>query len=1077
MSKIATQPPKTVFTPAQFFAFRTPLLPLGELLRFSEDLTASTASTADLKSSLASDRAKVRAFLRAQLQQPLLRDALFIASPSLEESLSFWESNPESERGSKVEKSLVRYFQRMSGRPTPYGIFAGCSVGAIGDETRLTLAPRAEYQRHTRLDMHYLCALTDVLTADKEFRRGFTYYINSSLYLTSGRFRYIESRLEPQSRERSYHLVSVEPTDYLVRVLTKAKEGVSFEACLGQLVSDDITREEAEEFVHSLIDSQVLVPRLEPAVTSDEPLVSVIENLRPHPGAASMVAALKEARRQIGALDQTGLGAPSVLYRSIAETLQQLPAEVELPRLLQVDMTKPSPNAMLGQAVLRELTKGIELLHKLTRSGDALRTFKDKFSQRYESREMPLVEVLDDECGIGLGNSEATEASPLLAGLDFPGVAGEPTGDSRDAYLLSLLQRAVSTNTHEITLTDKDIEALSIKEPLPLSTSISAMLNISAASQEALDQGDFQLYLHHAGGPSAANLLGRFCNADESLRAHVEAHLREEEAAYPDEIVAEIIHLPPGRVGNVICRPRLRAFEIPYLGCSSAPEDEQIAVQDLMVSLQGGRVRLRSKRLNKYISTRMSNAHNFAAADVGLYRFLCQLRNDQSSPGVGWSWGSLEMAPFLPRVTFGKLILQTASWRIRRPMLDALRNAKGDQIFIEAQRLRQTHGLPRRVHLSQYDNTLPVDFDNVLSVETFASLIKELYEIKLTEIYPSYDSQVVSGPEGHFAHELIVPFLVSQGDPVKPVKTPPINAFKKPEEMSALVRTFTPGTSWLYCKLYTGTATADDVLCRVLRPISTVAKEAGAARWFFIRYSDPDWHVRFRIEADPALLWQTLVPKLYEALSPLLESGQVWKMQLDTYERELERYGGPGMLPSEDFFHIDSEAVLTIIELLSGDEGNDARWRLALRGMDLLLEDLGLELKEKLALMRNIRAGFAREFNADARLERQLDAKFRAERANILTLFDSAQEAEHPLAPGLVALRERSAPMARVTAQLKELAANGTLTTTINDLAASYLHMHANRMLRGAARHQELVMYDFLRRIYESQEARQRKKM
>jgi lantibiotic biosynthesis protein len=291
------------------------------------------------------------------------------------------------------------------------------------------------------------------------------------------------------------------------------------------------------------------------------------------------------------------------------------------------------------------------------------------------------------------------------------------------------------------------------------------------------------------------------------------------------------------------------------------------------------------------------------------------------------------------------------------------------------------------------------------------------------------------------------------------------------------VRTFTPGTSWLYCKLYTGTATADDVLCRVLRPISTVAKESGAARWFFIRYSDPDWHVRFRIEGDPALLWQTLVPKLYEALSPLLESGQVWKMQLDTYERELERYGGPGMLPSEDFFHIDSEAVLTIIALLSGDEGNDARWRLALRGMDLLLEDLGLELKEKLALMRNIRADFAREFNADARLERQLDAKFRAERANILTLFDPAQEAEHPLAPGLVALRERSAPMRRVTAQLKELEAKGTLTTTINDLAASYLHMHANRMLRGAARNQELVMYDFLRRIYESQEARQRKGM
>jgi hypothetical protein len=34
--------------------------------------------------------------------------------------------------------------------------------------------------------------------------------------------------------------------------------------------------------------------------------------------------------------------------------------------------------------------------------------------------------------------------------------------------------------------------------------------------------------------------------------------------------------------------------------------------------------------------------------------------------------------------------------------------------------------------------------------------------------------------------------------------------------------------------------------------------------------------------------------------------------------------------------------------------------------------------------------------------------------------------------------------------------------------------MHANRMLRAAARTQELVRYDFLHRLYESRAARQR---
>ena len=52
----------------------------------------------------------------------------------------------------------------------------------------------------------------------------------------------------------------------------------------------------------------------------------------------------------------------------------------------------------------------------------------------------------------------------------------------------------------------------------------------------------------------------------------------------------------------------------------------------------------------------------------------------------------------------------------------------------------------------------------------------------------------------------------------------------------------------------------------------------------------------------------------------------------------------------------------------------------------------------------------------------------------------------------------------------------GVLRQPLPDLAGSYLHMHANRFLRSAARAQELVLYDFLLRLKRSQAARQRKK-
>jgi hypothetical protein len=43
------------------------------------------------------------------------------------------------------------------------------------------------------------------------------------------------------------------------------------------------------------------------------------------------------------------------------------------------------------------------------------------------------------------------------------------------------------------------------------------------------------------------------------------------------------------------------------------------------------------------------------------------------------------------------------------------------------------------------------------------------------------------------------------------------------------------------------------------------------------------------------------------------------------------------------------------------------------------------------------------------------------------------------------------------------------------EIARSYLHMHANRLLRSAQREQEAVLYDLLAQYYESEVARKRR--
>ena len=117
--------------PSGFFVLRTPLLPFDELLRWADDLEAPDAP--DDADALDRDRRVLRARLRDFVTRPEVREAIFVASPGVHDLVDGWIANPDSERSRQCERALVRYFCRMTGRSTPFGLFAGVSTGRIGD--------------------------------------------------------------------------------------------------------------------------------------------------------------------------------------------------------------------------------------------------------------------------------------------------------------------------------------------------------------------------------------------------------------------------------------------------------------------------------------------------------------------------------------------------------------------------------------------------------------------------------------------------------------------------------------------------------------------------------------------------------------------------------------------------------------------------------------------------------------------------------------------------------------------------------------------------------------------------------
>jgi lantibiotic biosynthesis protein len=589
-----------------FFVMRAPLLPLEELDRLRAEPT----------------------YWRSLAARSDVLEALYLASPGLVSRLGEGTADP------RVAASVTAYLVRICTRATPFGLFASCAVGTVSDTTALVVDGPSGTARHSRPDTEVLAALVERLLAEPSARAAMVVEPNSSRYHAAGAMRIIESRVREGSR--SHHLVVVEDDAPLRCALDAASGGATVEQATEAVAQHfGVERDEARGYVDALVDARVLTPVAEPAVTGPEPLAQVLRCLIEQ-GLTDVSAALTGISEELSRLDAAGVGNPPAAYVGVTSSMLDLVPDADEARLVQVDLHRAGSGLTLGREKVALLVDGVELLHRL--SGDwenaALRRFKDAFRERYEDREVALMEALDEEMGIGFEASThpAADESPLLAGIDLGGMpsTGEFTG--RDAVLLDLVMRAREAGSDRLELDADALDRLGVAEPFPLPDALAVNASLLA---------DGGIEIESAEGPSGAQLLGRFCHGDPRLHEAVLAHLRAEEAHAPGVVFAEIVHLPEGRVGNILARPVLREHELVLLGRSGAAEDCQLGVDELTVRLDGDRLVLYSARLGAEVRPRLTTAHNPEWRSFGVYRFLAALQSDGvagalSGTGVRW---------------------------------------------------------------------------------------------------------------------------------------------------------------------------------------------------------------------------------------------------------------------------------------------------------------------------------------------------------------------------------------------------------------------------------------------------------
>lgn len=1027
-----------------FAVVRTPLLPVDDFLAWSRRTAEALGdgSAGDVDGQPALDA------LREVVAEPGFREAIRVASADLTREIDAWLQDGRAADPRRLAHALVRYFSRATYRCTPFGLFAGCALVAVGDETRLALPPRAAWTRRSRIDVDHLAALARTLAGDEACRRHVPLRANTSVTVSGGRLHYFETRYA--GRQRVYSLAAADPTPGILETLARARHGAPFAALAAPLREAGYGDGEAAALLGKLLDAQLLVPDLDALVCGGdaaEALADTLDRAGCMPGAAS---ALRAAGARLAALDASGVGrGPD--YDAAVAPLLGLGVEANEGGVLQVDLFKPSPGATLGRAVVHDAVRAVELLTAIGAVPDPLAAFAASFEARYETREVPLLEALDEEVGIGFPAPETNDAVMRRV---------TEARRRREAVLADLRCRAAAAHSAEIELTDEDVERLRAPERRTLPDALALFGSLIAESGEEVDRGNYRLFVKHVSGPSGARLLGRFAHLDPALARALAQHLADEEALRPDAVLAEIVHLPQGRIGNMIARPRLRAREIPYLGRGSAPPGDQVEPADLRVSVRRGRVTLRSARLGREVLPRLTSAHyDHTELQLPVYRFLCTLQGHHHLAMAYWDWGAHRYAAFLPRVTRGRLVLSAATWTVAPAEVERIVAAEARRDGAGVDAWRRERGVPRFALLVQGDHRLPVDFENPVSALVFARLLRGKTGATLAEApHLGPGALCARGPEGSFSNEIVLPLLrrapVAHGSEAQA-------AVAGPSSAAPVVRAHPPGSEWLYAKLYCGPRSADRVLHELVAPVVARARaEVPLRGWFFLRYGDPGFHLRLRFHAAP-----TDVPRLVEILGdaavPLVASGRLARLVYDTYLPEVERYGGPAAIGvAEAAFTHDSDAALALV--CGRREAHPLRavpWDLtALAGIDRLLADAELSLDARMAMLERALG----EVPAPVRHARGME--FRQVRDAVAAVLAGGAEG-HPFRAVHELLDARSVGMRPLLARLRALDGAGELQAPFESVLQRFTHMWVNRALHdgGAA---EGTLYDRLYRAY-----------
>lgn len=830
------------------------------------------------------------AWLRAVWANKDVTEALQHSSPVLAAQVGALctAEGPALRDVQRAALSVARYLLRAQHRATPFGLFAGVATAEFGPQARADWGE--EHVAVGRAGAEWLAALVARLESCRDLLERLPVVINNTVTYRGDRLIVPFQPDVQDDRTRAVE-ASLALTGPVRAVLAATRAPIRFGTLVDKLQVEfpEASPEKARQLLAELIRRRVLITGLHAPSTETDALGYLMGQLDAiDTGSLAPVAeTVREFHAVRAGLDEcaTHSGRDSVAsrMRDLVPGLRRHPVALDL---------RLDARLVLPEAVAREIERAALILTRLSirpYGTAAWNEYHQRFYERYGIGTMvPLAEVVADS---GTGYPDGYPGAP--AGARRPRVS------ARDDALVRLAQAAALDGRDEVILTDEQIEALDVGRDEPrLPPHLEIGVRVHAASLEELQRGQFRVEVvsvSRGAGVSTGRFLSVLAPADREALA---AELADLPAADGNTVPAQL-SFPPllSESAHVTRSPQVLPTVI-SLQEHRAPQDTVLTPDDLAVGCDGRRMYLAVPERGHRVEAVGMQALNLHTHTPPLVRFLTELSRAQCAQVTVFDWGAAAAMPFLPRVRYGRTVLAPARWRLEASELPghARPRAEWDAALSDWRARRR---LPRRVYLVEDDRRLFLDLDEAAHR---ALLRRHLDHSRLAVLVEAPEPEAYGWCGGR-AHEVVVPLKAT-----RPSAWPPLPAPSRARALSADQMQTPASSSVLLAALY-GDRRRQDVL--LSRHLPGLLEQLGDPSWWFIRFRDPDQHLRVRIDLPNPEAFASTARMVSAWADELRSIGLLADLRYPTSYREMGRWGsGTAWEAAEEVFRADSRAVL-----------------------------------------------------------------------------------------------------------------------------------------------------------------------